>query len=262
MVVASLILPRGRRVRSRRGQSSGRRHGDSVMVAPVLRESAFVWTCVALMGGCAFAAFVVQQRMFLLGISEQFIRLPPSGKAVLAAAVVVATVFAQKPANVTTDSHGLAQIEEVVSATPTEESAYPPAKQPEGASRRGALNTEGFEEWRHGEGEEWRATNQHEFARISIRDYSCQFVDKAPVDSEESPCLPTSNNSRPLARPSGSPSAKVPSETPCVSSAHVFSVADTLPVSSRRFRGAQETCLTSARGAVLLWYTVFTYQDI
>ena len=122
------------------------------MVAPVFREPAFVWACVALTGVCALAALAVWQRKFLLGLSEQLIRLPPSGKAVLATAVVVATVFAQKPANVSTDTHGLARIEEGVSAMPTEKSAHPPAKQPEGAAMRGAPNTEGPEERRHGEG--------------------------------------------------------------------------------------------------------------
>ena len=50
---------------------------------------------------------------------------------------------------------------------------------------------------------------------------------KNPV--EETPCLPSSAFSRPLVRPSGSPSAKVPSETLCVSSAHVFSDSNQTP---------------------------------
>ena len=81
------------------------------MAAPVFRESAFVWACVGLVGGCALAALAAWQRKFLLGLSEGFVRLPPSGKAVLVTAVVVATVFAQKPGNVSTDSHGLTRIE-------------------------------------------------------------------------------------------------------------------------------------------------------
>ena len=82
-----------------------------MMVAPVFREPAFVWACAALTGVCALAALAVWQRKFLLGLSEQLIRLPPSGKAVLVAAVVVATVFAQKPANVSTNQHESAQVE-------------------------------------------------------------------------------------------------------------------------------------------------------
>ena len=120
------------------------------MVAPVFRESAFVWLCVALTGGCLAVAVAVWARKFLREVSEQFIRLSPSAKAVLAAAVVVATVFAQKPTNVSTNQHESARIEEVVSATPTEEPAYPPAKQPEGAARRGALNAEETEIGRRG----------------------------------------------------------------------------------------------------------------
>ena len=73
------------------------------MVAPFFRELAFVLACVALMGGCALAALAIWQRRFLLGLLERFVRLPPSTKAVLVTAVVVATVFAQRPANVATD---------------------------------------------------------------------------------------------------------------------------------------------------------------
>ena len=82
------------------------------------------------------------------------------------------------------------------------------------------------------------ATNLHESSRIPIRADSCQFVDKTidkiattspsnPV--RKTPCLRSSVSSRPLARPSGSPAAKVPFETPCVSSAHVLNAVG-LPV--------------------------------
>ena len=104
------------------------------MVAPVLRESAFVWACVALVGGCLAVAVAVWARKFLRELSEQFIRLPPSGKAVLAAAVVVATVFAQKPTNVSTNQSESAEIEANLSEVPA------------------ALNTEESEIGRHGEG--------------------------------------------------------------------------------------------------------------
>ena len=53
------------------------------------------------------------------------------------------------------------------------------------------LSTKNEEGRRHGEEEEWVSTNQHESAQISIRDNSCQFVDKAPT-GEETPCLPSS----------------------------------------------------------------------
>ena len=103
------------------------------MVAPVFRELAFVWACVALMGGCALAALVVRQRKFLLGLSEQFVKMPPSTKAVIVTAVVIATVFAQKPGNVATNQHESARIEVVMPAVP---------------------NTEKTEVGRHGEGVE------------------------------------------------------------------------------------------------------------
>ena len=103
------------------------------MVAPVFRELAFVWACVALMGGCALAALVVRQRKFLLGLSEGFVKMPPSTKAVIVTAVVIATVFAQKPGNVATNQHESARIEVVMPAVP---------------------NTEKTEVGRHGEGVE------------------------------------------------------------------------------------------------------------
>ena len=103
------------------------------MAAPVFRELAFVWACVGLVGGCALAALAAWQRKFLLGLSEGFVRLPPSGKAVLVTAVVVATVFAQKPGNVATNQHESARIEVVMPAVP---------------------NTEKTEVGRHGEGVE------------------------------------------------------------------------------------------------------------
>ena len=57
------------------------------------------------------------------------------------------------------------------------------------------LDMENEENRRHGDREEWVSTNQHESAQISIRDNSCQFVDKAPTGGEETPRLPSSNNS-------------------------------------------------------------------
>ena len=87
------------------------------MVAPIFQESAFVWACVTLAGGCLAVAVAVRTRHFLHELSEQFIRLPPSGKAVFVAAVVVATVFAQKPTNVSTNQPESARAEEGVSAT-------------------------------------------------------------------------------------------------------------------------------------------------
>ena len=131
------------------------------MVAPVFRESALVWACVALTGGCLAVAVAVWARHFLHEVSEQFIKLPPSAKAVLATAVVVATVFAQKPTNASTNQHESAQVE----TTHTEARS-------------------------HGEGEEWGATNQHESARIEIRDNPCQSVDKdsSELRASVSPC--------------------------------------------------------------------------
>ena len=167
------------------------------MVAPVLREPAFVWSCVALAGGCLAAAVAVRARKFLRELSEQFIRLPPSGKAVLAATVVVATVFAQKPTNVSTNQHESTRAEVTMPA-------YPPAKQPEGAARRGALNTEETEGGRHGEGHEV-LDRSDKIDRISEADASNPSNPMNPV--KETPCLPSSNYS-------------------------VFSVADTPPLSS------------------------------
>ena len=150
------------------------------MVTPVFRESAFVLACVALAGGCLTVAIAVWARHFLRELSEPFIRLPPSGKAVLATAVVVATVFAQKPTNASTNQSESAEIE----ANLSEVSA--------------TLNTENEEDRRHGEGEEWWATNQHESARIEICEDSCRSVDKdsSELRASVSPCekIVTSND--------------------------------------------------------------------
>ena len=108
------------------------------MVAPVFREPAFVWACVLLASVCALAALAVWQRKFLLGLSERFFKLPPSSKAVIVTAVVIATVFAQKPTNVSTNQHESARIDVEVSATPIEEPT--------------AFNTEEAEGGRHGDG--------------------------------------------------------------------------------------------------------------
>ena len=139
------------------------------MVAPIFQESAFVWACVTLAGGCLAVAVAVRTRHFLHELSEQFIRLPPSGKAVFVAAVVVATVFAQKPTNVSTNQPESAQVE-----------------------------TAHTESRRHGEGEEGEATNQHESARIEICEDSCQSVDKdsSELRASVSPCekIVTSND--------------------------------------------------------------------
>ena len=146
------------------------------MVAPVFREPAFVWACAALTGVCALAALAVWQRKFLLGLSEQLIRLPPSGKAVIVTAVVVATVFAQKPTNASTNQHESAQVE-----TAHTESHIPRAKR---AAKQALCGVS------HGEGEEWGATNQHESARIGIRDNPCQSVgkDSSELRASVSPC--------------------------------------------------------------------------
>ncbi len=134
------------------------------MVAPVFRESAFIWACVSLTVVCVLAALVVRHQKFLLGFLERFIKLPPSAKTVIVTAVVVATVFAQKPGNVTTDSHGLAQVEQV-------DTAHTEARS-------------------HGEGGEWVSTNLHESTQISIRENPCQSVDKSPDElrASASPC--------------------------------------------------------------------------
>ena len=142
------------------------------MVAPVFREPTFIWACAALTGGCLTVAVAVRARHFLREVSEQFIRLPPSGKAVLAAAVVVATVFAQKPTSVSANQPESARVE----ANLSEVSA--------------TLNTENEEDRRHGEGEEGEATNQHESARIEICEAPCQSVgkDSSELRASVSPC--------------------------------------------------------------------------
>ncbi len=131
------------------------------MVAPVFRAPVFIWACVALVSGCLAVAVAVRARHFLHELSEQFISLPPSAKAVLATAVVVATVFAQKPMNASTNQHESAQVE----TTHTEARS-------------------------HGEGEEWGATNQHESARIAICEDPCQSVgkDSSELRASVSPC--------------------------------------------------------------------------
>ena len=70
-----------------------------------------MWACAVLAGGCLAAAGVLRTRKFLLGLSERFARLPSFSKAVIVTAVVVATVFAQKPGNVATNQHESARIE-------------------------------------------------------------------------------------------------------------------------------------------------------
>ena len=154
------------------------------VVAPIFQESAFVWACVALAGGCLAVALAVRARHFLRELSEPFIRLPPTSKAVLVAAVVVATVFAQKPANVSTNQHESAQVE-----TAHTEAHIPRAKR---AAKQALCGVS------HGEGEECEATNQHESARIGIREDSCQSVDKdsSELRASVSPCekIVTSND--------------------------------------------------------------------
>ena len=141
------------------------------MVAPVLREPAFIWACVLLLNVCVLAALVVRHQEFLLGFLERFIRLPPSGKAVLATAVVVATVFAQKPTNESTNQSESAEIE----ANLSEVSA--------------TLNTENEEDRRHGEGED----GLDRIDKISEADTSNPSNPENPV--KETPCLPSSNYS-------------------------------------------------------------------
>ena len=144
------------------------------MVAPVFRESALVWVCVALTGGCLAVAVAVWARHFLRELSEQFIRLPPSAKAVLAAAVVVATVFAQKPGNVSTNQHESARAEEGVSAT---------------------LNAEEAEVGRLGEGGDV-LDRIDKIDRIVEAGASSPPNPVNPVNPvKETPCLPTSNHS-------------------------------------------------------------------
>ena len=141
------------------------------MVAPVLREPAFIWACVLLLNVCVLAALVVRHQEFLLGFLERFIRLPPSGKAVLATAVVVATVFAQKPTNESTNQSESAEIE----ANLSEVSA--------------TLNTENEEDRRHGEGED----GLDRIDKISEADTSNPSNPENPV--KETPCLLSSNTS-------------------------------------------------------------------
>ncbi len=154
------------------------------MVAPVLRESAFVWLCVVFAGGCLAVAVAVRARHFLRELSEQFISLPPTSKAVLVAAIVVATVFAQKPTNESTNQHESAQVE-----TTHTEAHIPRAKR---AAKQALCGVS------HGEGEECEATNQHESARIEICEDSCQSVDKdsSELRASVSPCekIVTSND--------------------------------------------------------------------
>ena len=142
------------------------------MVAPVFREPTFIWACAALTGGCLTVAVAVRARHFLREVSEQFIRLPSTSKAVLVAAVVVATVFAQKPTSVSANQPESARVE----ANLSEVSA--------------TLNTENEEDRRHGEGEEGEATNQHESARIEICEDPCQSVgkDSSELRASVSPC--------------------------------------------------------------------------
>ena len=136
------------------------------MVAPVFRESAFVWACIALMGGCALAALAVRQRKFLLGLSERFVKLPPSSKAVIVTAVVVATVFAQKPANVSTNQHESARAEVTMPAAP---------------------NAEETEVGRHGEGVERDAPT---VASETPANTPCLSNSVTSVLSESNPRLP------------------------------------------------------------------------
>ena len=154
------------------------------MVTPVFRESAFIWACVLLLNVCVLAALVVRHQEFLLGFLERFIRLPPTSKAVLVAAVVVATVFAQKPTNESTNQHESAQVE-----TTHTEAHIPRAKR---AAKQALCGVS------HGEGEEGEATNQHESARIEICEDSCQSVDKdsSELRASVSPCekIVTSND--------------------------------------------------------------------
>ncbi len=160
-------------------------------VAEIFRTPYFVWACVALAGGCLAAATAVCARKFLLGLLEQFVRLPPSSKADLVTAVVVATVFAQKPANVATNLHESARIEEVMPAASAEGSATLNAEDEE-MRRHGEASTDFTDSHGSGEGS---STNQHEATQIQIRDNPCQSVDKTSTDSKETPCLPSSYNS-------------------------------------------------------------------
>ena len=142
--------------------------------AEIFRAPCFVWACVALAGGCLAAAAAVCAREFLFGLSERFVKLPPSTKAVIVTAIIVATVFAQKPANVSTNQHESARIEEVMPAASAEGSATLNAEEAEARSH-GETSTDFTDS--HGF-EKWVTTNQHESTRIPIRDNSCKFVDE------------------------------------------------------------------------------------
>ena len=119
--------------------------------ACAVAASALLWTAAAV-------AWVARHGAFA-SVRRDWRGCPRARKGLAAVVVVVAVAWAGvKPSGEeTADSHGFAWIE---GAVPT------------------ALNAEDSEERRHGDREEWVSMNQHESTRISIRDDSCQFVDK------------------------------------------------------------------------------------
>ncbi len=132
--------------------------------ACAVAASALLWTAAVVAWAARHGAFASVRRDW--GACPRARR----GLAAIALAAAVAWAGVKPGREETSDSHGFSRIEEDM---PT------------------ALNAEDSEERRHGEEEEWVSTNQHESAQISIRDNSCQFVDKAPT-GEETPCLPSS----------------------------------------------------------------------
>lgn len=82
------------------------------MVAPLFRESAFVWACIALMGGCALTALVWMSRKPLLGLMEEFLRLSPFQKTFAVLTVSFVALWAgEKQKDVSTNQRESARIE-------------------------------------------------------------------------------------------------------------------------------------------------------
>ena len=98
--------------------------------------------------GLTLAWLVAAQRRLVARVARRFVALPRVEQVALLLAVGVMTVCAQKQR--TENSEQLTDVvAEVFGSVP----AYPPAKQPEGAARRGAFNAEMREKGRRGEEE-------------------------------------------------------------------------------------------------------------